>query len=411
MSKITSILYLIVFISIQSTLKSQSVLSSLVKPFKEIEMPFERFGNYIILKVQLENSEPLRFIFDTGAEHTILSKKKTAEKLHLKNYKDINIFGSDVHTPVSAFIARKVNMNIMGLETKRDMIVLNEDIFQFDKFIGLNVDGILGINIFRNYVVRIDFIRKMLTVTAPEVFEANQLVDYDSLRIEIYKSKPYINGLIKVGADTAVNLRLLLDTCAGVPLLLYAHTVPGLSPPRKNFVCSIGSGMGGALRGYVGRIQSLQFGNITIKQPISYFQELEDKSDSSALVERSGIMGNEILFRFKVVIDFARNKFYLKKEDLFKDDFIYDRSGIDFIAGGEDLNRFIINNVTPNSPASEAGLKEHDEIIKIGWDNSDALTCQEITRRLQSRVGETVSLTVKRGDNYLRYKIKLRDLL
>ena len=47
---------------------------------KKVEIPFERQGNFIIVKVTFEGLFPLRFILDTGAEHTILTKKELLKK-------------------------------------------------------------------------------------------------------------------------------------------------------------------------------------------------------------------------------------------------------------------------------------------------------------------------------------------
>ncbi len=411
MGKITIIFSAFIFLALSTQIKAQSIIPNANEQIKEIEMPFERHGNYIILKVEFKDGIPLRFLFDTGAEHTILAKKEIAQMLNVRYDRSIDILGSDLHTPIKAYIARHVTIDILGLRSSRDILVLDEDIFQFDKFVGLNIHGILGAEIFRNHIVKIDYNRQVLTVITPEFFEAREVRGYDSFRIEIYKSKPYLNTLIKVASDTAVNLKLLLDTGAGIPLLLYAHSTPGLSPPAHVLASNIGSGLGGTLNGYVGRVNSLKFGNIEIKESISYFQELEKLADTALIIGRSGILGNEILSRFIVIIDFTKSKLYLKRTKDFKDKFTFDRSGISLIAAGLDLNRYFVNNILHNSPADEAGLQENDEILKIGWLPANFYALPTINRILQSRVGKTIKMTVLRGKTKMKFKVKLRDLI
>ena len=388
-----------------------SVIPEFNENTKELEIPFERYGNYIIIKIEFKDGMPLRFLFDTGAEHTILAKKEIATLLNVKYDRSIDILGSDLHTPIKAYIARHVTIDIMGLRSQRDILVLDEDIFQFDKFVGLNIHGILGAEIFRKHIVKIDYRRQILSVINPEFFEQRDVRGFDSFKIEIYKSKPYLNTLIKVASDTAVNLKLLLDTGAGIPLLLYAHSTPGLSPPAHTLITNIGSGLGGTLNGYIGRINNLRFGNIDIHQPLSYFQELTNLSDSTLILGRSGIMGNDILSRFIVVIDFTRSRLYLKRDRHFNEKFTFDRSGIAVIAAGADLNRYFVNNVLANSPASEAGLRENDEIIKIGWFPANFYTLPSINRILQNKVGKIVRITVQRGKSRLIFRVKLRELI
>ncbi len=411
MKKIKIILGIIFIFTLSGKLLAQSVISNIDKPSKEIEMPFERHGNYIILKVEFKNTLPLRFLFDTGAEHTILAKKEIAQMLNVQYDRSIDILGSDLHTPIKAYIARHVALDIMGLQTKRDILVLDEDIFQFDKFVGLNIHGILGAEIFRNHIVKIDYRRQVLTVIAPEAFEPKMVKGYEKFDIDIYKSKPYLRTQIKVASDTVVNLKLLLDTGAGIPLLLYAHSTLGLSPPARTLASNIGSGLGGTLFGSIGRINNLNFGSIDIKQPLSYFQELDKLGDTALIVGRSGILGNEILSRFTVIIDFPKAKLYLKKEKSFKESYIFDRSGIAIIAAGKDLDRYFVNSVLPNSPASEAGLQENDEIMKIGWFPADFYSLPTVNSIFQSKVGKTIRLTVKRGNSRLIFKVKLRELI
>ena len=79
MGKIKIIFSAIIFLALTTPLMAQSVIPNGDEKIKEIEMPFERHGNYIILKVEFKDGIPLRFLFDTGAEHTILAKKEIAQ--------------------------------------------------------------------------------------------------------------------------------------------------------------------------------------------------------------------------------------------------------------------------------------------------------------------------------------------
>ena len=45
-------------------------------------IPFELFGNHIIIKISVDDSEPLDFIFDTGSGLTVLDED-IADKLKL----------------------------------------------------------------------------------------------------------------------------------------------------------------------------------------------------------------------------------------------------------------------------------------------------------------------------------------
>ena len=50
---------------------------------KQIEIPFEYVNSFIILNIAFNGSLPLKFIFDTGAEHTILTKREISDLLQV----------------------------------------------------------------------------------------------------------------------------------------------------------------------------------------------------------------------------------------------------------------------------------------------------------------------------------------
>jgi C-terminal processing protease CtpA/Prc len=85
-------------------------------------------------------------------------------------------------------------------------------------------------------------------------------------------------------------------------------------------------------------------------------------------------------------------------------------SGLEFAGDGEDFKQYVVNEVTGNSPASEAGFKEEDVLTAIDGRPASALTLEQI-RALLRREGEEHTLTVKRDEKTLSFRLKLRRLL
>jgi hypothetical protein len=111
---------------------------------KKIEIPFERQNNFIVLKVLFQGFFPL------------------------------TIMGTDMKTQIKAYIARKVQMDIPGLKLVKDILVLDEDYFKFDQFAGMDVQGILGAETFKGYVIKIDYYKQTLTIYDPSVFKPSE---------------------------------------------------------------------------------------------------------------------------------------------------------------------------------------------------------------------------------------------
>ena len=425
---------------------SQSIIPGLYisKNANKAEIPFDRQGNFIILKVLFNGILPLRFMFDTGAEHCILTKKEVASIFNITYDKQIIIHGSDLHTEVKAYIARKVKLGLEGVDLIKDILVLDEDYFKFDKFAGLEIQGIIGAETFRNYVVKLDYIKQIMTIYEPSAFTENEHKGYQSLDIQILHNKPFIKTQAQIESDSIVNLKLLIDTGAGLAMLLYAHSTPGLNSPTTSIESNIGTGLGGDLTGFMGRIKKFNIGNqlsaksneqITlipegleknskliahrsnIKNERSFsgviaaFQEVRDLADTSFLLGRNGVLGGEILSRFHTIIDFPKEKIYLKPNRDFNESFNFDKSGINFIAQGENLNKFTVNSVIYKSPASEAKIWRGDELISLQRIPARLLSLSDLIKRLQGRTGKKIRLALRRDGKKIVKYIVLRDLI
>jgi hypothetical protein len=381
------------------------------KGAKKIEIPFEKQDNFIILKVLFEGLFPLRFILDTGAEHTILTKKEITNLLRVTYDREITIMGTDMKTEIKAYIARKLRMELTNLTLVKDILVLNEDYFKFDEFAGLDIQGIIGAEAFKGHVIKIDYIKQIITVYDPSVFKDADHKKFEEVPIRINRSKPYLVVNTQINSDTIIPLKLLIDTGAALSLLLHTYSTPGLVMPPQVIRGNIGIGLGGQIEGYMGRLRSVSIGNAKLGNVISHFQELYDASDSVNVNQRNGILGGEILSRFTFIIDFMHEKMYLQPNKYFKSAFEYDKSGLIVVAGGVELNRFTVYDVIPNSPAFECDILRGDEIVTINRLPTRFYTLGAINQKLQGKAGKKIRLVIKRNGKRISRILLLRELI
>jgi predicted aspartyl protease len=378
---------------------------------KQIEIPFERQDNFIVVKVTFQGVFPLRFIIDTGAEHTILTKKEITNILNVHYDHERTIVGTDMKTIIKAYIARQMRLELTNLTLVKDILVLDDDYFKLDQFSGLEIHGIIGAEAFKGYVLKIDYVRQVLTVYDPSVFSASDHKKFEELPIEINHSKPYLNTTCQINRDTVVPMKLLLDTGAGLALLLHTYSNPQIRMPPKVIKGNIGNGLGGEIEGYIGRVTSLDIGNAKLQSVISHFQELRLESDSNYILGRNGLIGGDILSRFTLIFDFSREKLYLKPNKYLKDHFEFDKSGIVSIATGISLDHFLVYDVLPNTPAFEADFHRGDEITRIGWLPSKLLNLVTINNIFQGREGKKLNITIRRNGIKLKKTIRLRKYI
>ncbi len=377
---------------------------------KKVEIPFHYHHNFIILDVHLFGLIPAQLIFDTGAEHIILFKREYTDVLGVPYDRRIPIMGSDLSREIYALILRNGLIEIDGLPARpHDMLVLEENYFNLDEMIGIPIAGLIGGGFFKNFVVNIDYKRHKLVLYDPYEFTVPK--DFVSLPLQIKTNKPYLNADAVLMDGTVVQVDLLLDTGSGVPLLLHNNSSPQLHLPQSYIRGKLGMGLGGFLEGFIGRISTLNVGEIKFPFVLTSFQDI----DSSWLADRdkfrNGLLGNQLLSRFNLYIDYVRAIMYLKPTKLAQKPFDMDRSGLIILAYGAEFNQFVVRDVAPMSPAEEAGIKSGDVLVKFQGLPAHLYTLDGLNSILQKKVGKTIHLVIRREREVIRKSLILRDLI
>lgn len=407
-------MYLLLFIFLFPICKISAQLVSVLtfpKGKNEVEIPFELKNNFIVVDILFNRFLPLHFIYDTGAEHTVLTQKEFALIMGVPFERNIKILGSDLSRELIAHISRRIPFKLGDISFSRDILVFEEDYFEFEKYSGVAVNGILGADVFYGYIVTIDYQNQKLIVTKPEGFRPPKGKNWQEIPFELIKNRPYLYAKIAMPKDTAISLKLLIDTGASLGLLLHLQMDKRFELPPKVLKSKLGSGLGGIIEGVVGRLRRFEMGDSRLENVIINFQDLPPDFDTTLLNGRKGLLGNDILNRFTVVMDFRNIKMYVKKNKYFKNSFEYDKSGLVVIASGKDAQTFIILDVLPDSPAAEAGLLRGDEIVAInGW-GTNWFTLLSLARKFQGKENKRIKLKIKRNKLILKKEFRLKTLI
>ncbi len=404
------LLLLILSISLSSS-QAQNSTFDILGGRKRVDLPFKYLNNFIVVQLMINNTLPVSFVFDTGAEYTIITKKEIAFLLQMRYEREFRILGADMRTELVAYLVKNVSLRSGDINAPNsNILVLDQDYFQFEEYIGTNIHGILGADFFRQFVVKINYQNKIITLFRNNAFKKPK-GKYTEVPVDIIKHKPYIQVPISINRDSTDQMKLLLDTGASLALLFHLDTHESLQLPPKYIKGNIGMGLGGFLEGYLARIEQIELGKYSFKQPLANFQELFAMRDTSFLNGRNGIIGNNLLDRFTLIIDYTREKLYLKANNNYHKRIEYDRSGLILMATGKHLSTFIVSEVLKGSPAEEAGVMKGDEIKRLGWLSSSFLSLKDINRKLRGRKGKKIKLVLKRNGKKIKRQFRLRDLL
>jgi len=412
-SVILKSLVFVFFLSLSGNAYTQVMGLELLDGKDKLELDIDYAQNFIIVDLRFNHILPLRFILDTGAEHIILFRMEISDILGLQYGKRINLVGSDLDKEVYAYITREVPVQLDKTPTVvRDIIVLEEDFLHLEELTGEAIHGILGSRFFRGLVVQIDYKKGKIILHDASSFEPPANEKYRTVPLVIEKHKPYISSKIVQDKQDTLNLSLLVDTGSALPFLLFLNTHASLQIPEHVVRGNLGRGLGGDLEGYLGRTDRLLLtDHFEFADIITSYQAIDPEIDPEVYRYRNGLVGNPILERFDVMMDFVRSVMYIKPLKKYNRKFKYDKSGLVIYAFGPELNNYYIKQVIIGSPAYKAGIRSGDTIKKIGFWPAGYYTLQGILKKLKSREGKKIRMVLER--NGVRYKtsFRLRDYL
>ncbi len=380
----------------------------------KLGIPFELKGHLIIVHIVLEEKLPLNFILDTGSPFSVLFEKTYADILRIKYSDTIRLAGADQTRALRGHIARRIKIGLSpGHTAVRDIIILSQDYFKLKNYIGYNIHGILGMDFFKALLVEINF-RRQRVVFYRDSTAIHISRKYIQIPIATHNGKPYLRLPLKVDADSnsLVEANLLLDTGAGLNMLLINGSSPTIQLPKNHIRGFIGTGLGGNVEGYLSRIEGYELGGVTYHRTLAYFQSIDSnvvRLDTSFV--RHGIIGNKLLENYSVIIDVHHNKLFLKPYHTKPITFNWDKSGLLVYAVGADFNHFIIGDVLEHSPAAKAGILPGDQIVRIGWWPASWFSLNRITKMLSGKENSKIRLTINRNGTIIKKQFRLKKLI
>ncbi|MBL7842524.1 MAG: aspartyl protease family protein [Cyclobacteriaceae bacterium] len=378
---------------------------------KKVQIPIEIHNNLIVVRVILNDAIPLKFIVDTGVRTAILTQKAFADILQLQYSRKYTLTAPGGEKLVDAYVANNVSLTLPGVVGKgHALLVLDDDYLELRNYLGTDVHGVLGYELFSRFIIKVDYQRKVMTLMWPEKFK--QKKRYEMIPIRIQDTKPYLLAPISINSEHSLNAKLLVDTGASHGLLLEPETDSRIHLPERTLNNILGRGLGGEITGKTGRIESIELGNYTIHKALANFPDSNSYfSDTLKYnrVDRNGTLGGEILSRFTVIFNFPQEKIYLKKNSEFKKQFYFNLSGLNVKAKGSSLNVFEITDVRANSTADKAGVLRGDLIASVNGVLVKELHLNNINGLLNSKPGKKIRLEVRRGNDLKTLEFRLED--
>lgn len=368
-----------------------------------LKIPFDLLNNLVLLQLRVNNSQPLWFILDTGANSSVIDAR-VQKNLGLRT--KARARGTSSGKAIAAGLISGVSFTLPGVEVS-NLTVASLPLDPFAPFMARRISGIIGYDLISQFVVEIDYADRTINLYAPSAYHYTGAGA--RLPIKFIDKNPFIEVSLTMEGRAPLKGKFAAATGSSGALLLnkpfvVAHrllqTVIQTTPGNTG-------GVGGLSRTLVARVKNIRIGRFDIDNPIVSFSQATKGEQASAAYD--GVVGGEVLRRFKMILDYSRRQIILEPNAHLPEAVEEDMSGFEFVAEGEDFGTYVINEIIPNSPAAAAGLREEDELTEIDGRRVTELGFEQI-RQMFRREGKEHLLSITRGGRKLQVKIKLRRL-
>jgi predicted aspartyl protease len=366
---------------------------------KVTEIPFELVGEYIMVPVTIQDTR-LSFVFDTGATSTVLDST-TAVTLKIAPQNQTTAQGASGSSRYQ--LSRIASVNIHNLELK-NLTAIHVSLLSLSQSLGAKIDGIIGNDVLLNRVTEINYDTRMIRL----------LNSVDESSISSSRKIPFtFMNLIPIPAiDLSFTLtngkqfseKFLVDTGAGLTMILNTPFIE-----QNDLYRQVGKTVASTSKDLTSKTvnQKVLFQHVQIDAYI--FSEVpvtlsDAKRGVNSLPGLGGILGNEILKQFNMVLDYPNQAIYLKKNEMFGMPFYYPMAGFKLEAIND---RLMVSEVNEKTAAAENGIAIGYELIQI--DDYTGKDMQLIRKRLNTP-GE-VRLVFKSQGQLLKVNLWLKRLI
>lgn len=405
---------------------------------------FKLIHNLIVVPVEVNGVE-LSFILDTGVSKPIIFNfLNGADTLKVKNTETLFLRGLGDGAPVEAL---KSSNNIFKIG---EAINIDQNLFaifgleiNFASRLGIPIHGIIGLDLFKDFIVEINYRAKHIRLFEPNTYNYKTCKKCERFNLEFYNDKPYINAHVNI-QNKKIPVKLLIDSGGSDSLWLFEDDTMGIQSGNAFFRDFLGHGLSGSVYGKRTKVDTFYLKNFKLKNANVAYPDATSIAFAKRVKERNGSIAGNILKRFNVIVDYKNSLLTLKKNANFKDEFRYNKSGIELAHSGVRfvkeydntsfkykenrglskasdgvnvvLNKtyrmalkpaYAIVELRENSPAKKVGLQKGDVILAINGKTTHQLKLQQIMHLFYGNTGKLIKLKVERGNTVLSFNFRL----
>lgn len=359
-------------------------------------VPLTLEGYQLLVWASINGRSPMPFILDTGG-HAILDAV-AARTLGLGGV-GAGVSGGAGAGTIALQYTRVANVRIGNAElTDQPFLIIPYPYSFYERGQRVPLAGILGLEWFERYAIRVDYTRRLLTLTSLRNFSYRGRGAAVPIRFQ--EDMP----LARAAADGRAG-SFGVDTGNAGMVILYGDFLrnSGLLAKYAKGDVVHGQGTGGSNTGQKQTLSSFAIGDRDIKNLKADFTQMKTGAFSSWT--EAGDLGLTVLSRFIPTFDYKARVLYLDPA-LHPLAFPPNRSGLGF-----DKNEpayFEVVSVRKNSPAAAMGIVVGDRISTVNGERAEELSSADLLKLVTARAGTVLHLIVRHGTTSRSVELRLR---
>lgn len=355
------------------------------------------YNNHLYIQASLQDTIPVSMIYDTGASNIYLDK----------DFIQLSKFGYNLNNKAKAILSGAGN----GGDTQYSMIVEPlkitmgttkykdeyTPIINLREILGRHVDGMFGNGAFVNKSVIVNYEEGYIRPV--KKLQHSDIEGFTQIPAKFHGKRVCLEAELQVDSAQTVKGYFLLDLGCGASIVLTNKLRESLNLTGKNTAKSYTSnyGLGGDGSSVIFRANSF-----TMLDELENVVVSGSFSQKGALAEKEryvGIVGNPILCHYDLIIDFANQKLYARRNNNTDSDYyISSTEQMSYVDRTDICDGWIVISIYHNGIAKQAGFEIGDEILSINGRPVKEISWEEQRKGLGLTGPTTYEVKKKSGE-------------